>query len=85
MLVYLGRDAARDVLIHDPQRVGAAELYQRRVNLHVSRLHCNCDKLSLGNSLSAWEKALLPFNRRKVVVEFLSGDQEKKRVTEADM
>lgn len=79
VLVYLGWDAARDVLIHDPQRVGAAELHQRRVNLRVSRLHCNCDKLSLGNSLSAWEKALLPFNRRKVMVEFLSGDQGKKK------
>lgn len=71
----------RDVLIRDPQRVGAAEIHQRRVNLHVFCSHFNCDReLSFGNSLSAWEKALLPFKWKKV-----GGlETRKKRVTEAD-
>lgn len=57
----------RDVLIHDPQGVRAAEIHQRRVNPHVFCSHFNCDReLSLGNSLWAWEKALLPFNWKKV-------------------
>lgn len=77
----------RDFLIRDPQRVEAAEVYQRHVNLCVFCSHFNCDKdLSLGNSLSAWEKALLPFNLKEVVVEFLFGDLKKKSDRgEADM
>lgn len=56
-----------------------AEVYQRHVNLHVFCSHFNCDKeLSLGNSLSAWEKALLPFDSREVVVDFLFRDQEER-------
>lgn len=59
--------------------------YQRHVNLHVFCSHFNCDKeLSLGNSFSAWEKALLPFDSREVVVDFLFRDQEE-RMTGADM
>lgn len=67
-----------------PLRDWAAEVYQSDVNPSVFCSHFNGDQeLSFGNSFSAWEKALLPFNVNEVVVEFLLGDQ--KRVTEADV
>lgn len=62
------RRQSRDVLICDPQRVRAAEVYQSDVNLSVFCSHFNGDKeLSFGNSLSAWKKAFLPFKGKEVV------------------
>lgn len=82
-MLGLNQDAARGHF--NPAEGGAAEVSGRLVSFHVFCSHFNCDKeLSLGNSLSAWEKALLPFSLKKVVVEFLFGDL-RKRVTEAGM
>lgn len=59
---------AQGLLISDPQRVRAAEVYQSDVNLSVFCSHFNGDKeLSFGNRLSAWRKAFLPFKGKEVV------------------
>lgn len=69
----------RDFLIRDLQRVEVVEVYQRYVNFCVFCLYFNCDKdLLFGNSFLVWEKVLLFFNLKEVVVEFLFGDLKKK-------
>lgn len=60
------QDAARGRFNPQPAEGGTAAVLGRHVSFHVFCSYFNCDKeLSLGNSLSAWEKGLLGFQLEK--------------------